>query len=276
MRSFSQRKGLTPIKEIFQIEDIDQDLKNALWNCLTIYYWDKRDFFIDKEGKDFVYLIKVIWINFFKEKLDEMSFKTPENIYKYKNFFFKAEWYRIYDFIEFIINNSDGDLVSRKDVFVDVTNRILERELSGYRIVENLITQITSKEELESIEDALNSTKKISPVKIHLERALQLLSDRKNPDYRNSIKESISAVESLCKLITGDKNATLGLALKKIEATHKIHPALHKSFSLLYGYTSDSDGIRHALLENEALKQEDAKYMLVSCSAFINYLQQKG
>jgi hypothetical protein len=33
----------------------------------------------------------------------------------------------------------------------------------------------------------------------HLNTAIGFLSDRKNPHYRNSIKESISAVESLMK-----------------------------------------------------------------------------
>jgi len=95
------------------------------------------------------------------------------------------------------------------------------------------------------------------------------------PNYRNPIKESISAVESLCNLITGRKD-TLGDALKKLEAKVVIHPALKKGFSSIYGYTSDADGIRHGLLEETNLDFEDAKFMLVSCSAFVNYLIAKS
>jgi hypothetical protein len=43
----------------------------------------------------------------------------------------------------------------------------------------------------------------------------------------------------------------------------------------MYGYTSDADGIRHALLDQPSLSFEDAKFMLVSCSAFANYLVAK-
>jgi hypothetical protein len=75
--------------------------------------------------------------------------------------------------------------------------------------------------------------------------------------------------------LTGNPKATLGQALKQIEKDNNIHPALKSSFSSLYGYTSDADGIRHALLEDDNLNQEDAKFMLVACSAFINYLKQK-
>jgi len=50
---------------------------------------------------------------------------------------------------------------------------------------------------------------------------------------------------------------------------------LKKGFSNLYGYTSSAEGIRHALLEEAKLNFEDAKFMLVSCSAFVNYLIAK-
>jgi hypothetical protein len=102
-----------------------------------------------------------------------------------------------------------------------------------------------------------------------------MLADRKAPDYRNSIKESISAVESLCNLITEDNKATLGKALKKLDDKVALHRCLKNAFDSLYGYTSDADGIRHALLEESNLEFEDAKFMLVACSAFINYLKAK-
>lgn len=106
--------------------------------------------------------------------------------------------------------------------------------------------------------------------------SLSKLSDRKNPDYRNSIKESISAVESICQSLSGDSKAELGKALKLIEDNIGIHAALKKGFSAIYGYTSDEGGIKHAMLEERECFFEDAKYMLVACSAFINYLILKA
>jgi hypothetical protein len=68
--------------------------------------------------------------------------------------------------------------------------------------VNGKIAQITSEEEIVSIEEATTTTDQFKPVSIHLDQALDFLADRKSPDYRNSIKESISAVESMCKLIS--------------------------------------------------------------------------
>jgi len=152
----------------------------------------------------------------------------------------------------------------------------LERENSAYRFVDGVITEITSEDEIKSIEEALKKTSKLSGIYGHLSKALELLSDRKNPDYRNSIKESISAVEGMCQILANDPNATLGKALSIIDKKQSLHTALKKGFSSLYGYTSAADGIRHAMLEESHLTFVDAKYMLVTCTAFINYMLGKA
>lgn len=54
-----------------------------------------------------------------------------------------------------------------------------------------------------------------------------------------------------------------------------IHAAMEKAFTALYGYTSDENGIRHGSMDFSNALAEDAKYMLVSCSAFVNYLIEK-
>jgi len=163
--------------------------------------------------------------------------------------------------------------IETNERFRKTCNGVLEEELSGYRFVGGQIAQITSEEEISEIEEALQTP--LKSVRTHIEKSLELLSDKKSPDYRNSIKESISAVEAICRLITKNDKATLGQALKEVETKIALHGALKKGFSSLYGYTSSADGIRHALLEEAKLNFEDAKFMLVSCSAFVNYLIAK-
>ena len=148
----------------------------------------------------------------------------------------------------------------------------MEVEKSAYRFVNDKITPIVNSEEIEAIEKAID--KESGPVKEHLNSALEKLSDRKKPDYRNSIKESISAVECLVREVVGEKG-TLGDLLKIVDKHVQIHPALRDSFKKRYGYTSDEDGIRHSLMEDSKADFEDAKFMLVTCSAFVNYVRGK-
>jgi len=155
-------------------------------------------------------------------------------------------------------------------------NGVLAAELSAYRFVEGKLAPISSEQDNQTVERAIAQTSDAySPTSEHLKQAVALLARKPIPDYRNSIKESISAVEAICAVVTGDPKATLGQALKVIDSQAPIHGALRSAFEKLYGYTSDAEGIRHALLEENTLEQEDAIFMLVTCSAFVSYVIAK-
>ncbi len=276
---FSQRIGKKDIRQTLQIDSIDRVLENRLWNnILTDFINEINDYAPRYEESQRAKIFKYIWENFYELKADEIpsytdgSVYTPGMIEYLKKWFLKAEWYEKYDLIEFLSDVSD----TLKLNFTTKVNYTLKRELAGFTIIQNKIVQITSEQEVSTIEDALKNTSKYKSVETHLNQALELLSNRGHPDYRNSVKESISAVEAYCSILTNDSKATLGKALTQIEKTHKIHNSLKSSFSALYGYTSDSGGIRHSLLEDDIkVTLEDAKFMLVACSAFINYLKAK-
>lgn len=196
------------------------------------------------------------------------------NIYHLQNYIKKSkEWFTIYDVIESYLNLSSSSTVK---FMTNEFNRIFEDECFGYRISKKKVISITNRDEIKSVEKA--SQTHFSAVNMHIEKAIKLFSSRPQPDYENSIKESISAVESICCIITNSssKDATLGKTLKKLK-DHGIyiHPAMENAYSLLYGYTSNEDGIRHGGIDFKNAPCEDAKYMLISCSAFINYLIEK-
>ncbi len=271
--SFSQREGFEPIKNVIQVNSIDEDLRNSLWNALHIWYWRKVTRIHIIDDKDMCIWIKLLWLNFFKLPVDTLSEIWVHLLEKIRKYYFACKWNKVYDFIEFIARNYPNTSINKE--FMNSCNFYLEKELSAYRFVGGILTTITSEEEITEIEEALGADF-LKPVHTHLKTALSLFSDRKSPDYRNSIKESISAVEAISRLITKKPKATLGDALKKIESKVDIHVALKKAFNKLYGYTSDEQGIRHSLLDESNLDFEDAKFMLVACSAFINYLILKS
>jgi hypothetical protein len=270
---FSKRNKIIPLKKDIQIESVDEELRIRLWNVLKVFYWDN---FVSYSGYSSVrqsnfedYILK-LWHNFFKYSLDDQPLTFNDSLKIIKKNYFSYQWYQIFDFIEFTIANSPN--IKNIVKFPTVCNVVLEEENSAYRIVEGNFTRITDEIEISEIEESISNSDKYYGVKTHLKTALIFISERKQPDYRNSIKESISAVESICQIITNDKKATLGSAIKKIDEKYNLHPALKSAFSSLYGFTSDKDGIRHALLDKSNITFNDAKYMLVTCSSFINYL----
>ena len=260
---FSQRYGHQPVKDALQLDGMDEDLRVSLWNALELCYWG----LLENEwryGQD--NLVTHLWMNFFKYPIDTIPRSNSDGVRQHvRRFLFEHEWYKVYDLMEFVARDLDAS-------FRMVVNNFLETEASGYRFVNGCITQIIDETEIEAIETAVAGENK--PVSEQLSRALEFLSDRHNPDYRNSIKESISAVEGQIRSTLGTDNGTLGALLNNLNQQAPMHPALKDAFSKLYGYTSDESGIRHALIDDgREIKFEEAKFMLVACSAFINYVR---
>ena len=271
---FSKRNKYIPLIKTIQTESVDDELRIRLWNLLKIYYWDKFHGYTGSSSikdSNFESYIYICWHSFFKLAVDKIPHSFNDVLEIIRKRYFDFQWYEIYDFIEFTIRYSPSSIPYLNN-FPKECNVVLKEENSAYRIINGNFTRITDDVEIFEIEESIEQSDKYYGVKTHLKTALSYLSDRKQPDYRNSIKESISAVESICQIITNDKKATLGIALKKIGEMFDLHSALKSAFSNLYGYTSDKDGIRHSYLEKSNLTFNDAKYMLVTCSAFVNYL----
>lgn len=265
MALFSERYGY--VNKPLQLESISDELRNRIWNTYS--------FEICTDDYDYN-------TNYLEEIMDVFGIAISglhgnENLKKdlstFRQWFSKAEWYQIYDFIEAYLDYLPTQ--DRKDASRSF-NSILRAENAGYRIVRNRVAPITNPSEIKSIEQAEQTT--FSSVNTHIQKAVELFSRRPLPDYENSIKESISAVEALCCIITGQSgaNATLGKMIKKLKdhGVH-IHPSMENAFSSLYGYTNDETGIRHGGIDFKNAPAEDAKFMLVSCSAFVNYLIEK-
>ena len=273
---FSERLGYAPVKTQLQIEEINYELKNVLWSFFLEYFLDKLSNLNIEGCDDLGDYARNLWVNFHKRPIDEAPVKYTDGSYiadkSYLKVWLKSfmlenkNWYDPYDIIQFSAKYADAD-------FIPTINKVLEREKSGYRFINGEICPIVSKVEIDEIEQALSSTTTIESVHSHLNASLKYISEKKNPIYRNSVKESISAVEAICKIYTKSEKSTLGDALTKLEKEGNIHPALKSAFSSLYGYTSSSAGIRHSLIENDRpVDFHEAKFMLVTCTSFINYL----
>lgn len=282
MALFSQRRGIRPISKEVQRESIDAELRNMLWSALKIVIWDqwrepdRMTGYASQETKEVHKTVQLIWLHYLKHPLDtvpEFHSGYPKSAYDIlRDYFFDAKWWEIYDFMEFCAANIPEHWA---ESLCSVANGFFESENSAYRFVGLQIVEVTDDQELAEIEDALATP--ISEAKQHIQRSISFLFDRKNPDYRNSVKESISGVEAVCTRLAQKDRATLGDALSELKKYVPLHPAFEAGLKKIYGYTSDSGGIRHALSENDICPTfADAKFMLVSCSAFINYLATKS
>lgn len=284
--NFSERYGYVKPSEVLKREILDKEGETALCNCFDhLSMWLNRydlNSHYGSSDSSYAQLEETIWCFFMNQRRNDFYGYNNHKVKVVATEFLlsdKHEWYQKFDMIEFAIsilrrsNQKDMNFQLIVGKFVQILNATFKRINYAYRVVNDQIVEITDKEEMASIEDAI---KNHSAVKVHLSNALAHLSSRPTPDYRNSIKESVSAIESLCREITGEP--TLGSALKTLEKKGIVIPTfLRSGFEKLYVYTNDSrTGIRHALMNDAEVPQfDEAKFMLVSCSAFVNYIQGK-
>lgn len=282
MKLFSERYNYTKASDVIVREQITEPIQNAICTC-----YDKLENTLRFASINHVDLYtemeKYLWVYFLNRR--ERDFYRGNQHYTVATEVIENEsiqWYKKLDLIELSIlflNRLEKEPYKRINAlgsFVSNLNSHFERLNFAYRVVDKKIVEITSKYEISTIEVAIKESP--SNIKLHLTNALELYAKRPKGDYRNSIKESISAVEAFCREKTG-KNS-FGDALDELKKRDIIIPKmLQEAFKKLYAYTNQPEnGIRHALLDEEGEyipASEDAMFMLVSCSAFVNYLNKK-
>ncbi len=272
MKTFSERNNFVKVTNIIQINDINDALRQSLWNVL-------HEEIMNNDDKDWSKSLKFFSINYFKCPIHTLP-TSPSSRKKWLyDKFIKLEWYKVYDLFEVLISNYD-DFSNKDDcnILIKKINTVLEREVSGYRLVNNSFIGITNDAEIEIIDEAIQDTynNALLGANNHLKSAIDHLSLKPMPDYRNSIKESISAIESIVIKLSNDNSGKFQKLLGDIKEKIQIHGALSSAFEKLYGYTSDDDGIRHAMINDATVGFDEAKYMLISCSAFIHYILMKA
>lgn len=274
---YSERNGYKSISEVMIVKDIPTSLQNAICSC----YDRLRSYMrVNLSSESYYYdMQRYIWAKFLNKRESEYAYGNNTITLFIENRAY--QWYEKFDIIEEslsylrMFDDNNRYHISCFNYLKNDLNSEFERLNVGHRIVDEYIIDIISDEEIASVETVV--AKSDDQVRGHIQNAIMLYSQRPDADYRNSIKESISAVEAFCRKKTGEN--TLGKALKKLEESGMpIHPRLKSAFEQLYAYTNDGNtGIRHALIEVEYVPSNaEALFMLVSCSALINYLGNLG
>lgn len=265
MPSFSQRMGLKPIDKLVQRESFDEETRSRLWNDIQVSIWNHWEYYFGTSSRGVLTrivedIVAEVWSLYLKKPLDAMPKFYPENLDLHTSsyrviraYFFNAKWNEILDFIEFLLEAKAMHQAQTWKYHLGVrVNATLKEENTAYRLIDDRFAEITSEDEIRAISEAQESPYKA--VSDHINQAAIHLWNRKSSDYRNSIKEAISAVESMCRALTGNPKASLGECLGPLDKRIPMHGAFKDALHKLYGYASDEGGLRHGLIEGRALR----------------------
>lgn len=109
----------------------------------------------------------------------------------------------------------------------------------------------------------------------HYDKALQFFRSPSKPDYENTVKEAVCAVEAAGKaLFPSAKAATLGDLAKWLITTKDVSvpKALGQTLIGIYAYRSGGDGVGHGGTVGGPATVEVAEYVLAVCASQIIYL----
>lgn len=275
---FSDRNGIRPISREIQLFELEQDTRIVLFNKLKNLFDQQVE---DRELNDNV-LFKIIVENVFNDIYDNYRDDYSSIFEDILDVFKEGSYDSIIDLIEFVCNlifETDEEYEERyrnsygQCIYIDVRRQMniaFENEYVGYRFVGDKIVKITNEFEIDSIEESFKTP--YDAVNDSIIKAVSYISESGNKDYKNSIKEAITAVEQMANILLGSSGLTLGNAISQLSDKKIIDENLKTAIKSLYKYASETNGIRHGNnKDNGSVTFDDAKLILLICSSTINY-----
>ena len=160
--------------------------------------------------------------------------------------------------------------------FTATVKEIFEHRQLAYYVDTNgppTIFPISTGQEGEAISDAIRTFRAsgLAGAEAHLRKAGELINQG---DWAGSIRESIHSVESIASKLVPNASNSLAAAMKVLEKNYPLHGAFRMGILNLYGYTSNEQGIRHALIDrpDSPAGRDEAVFMLGACASFASYL----
>ncbi|EPY4136474.1 AbiJ-NTD4 domain-containing protein [Klebsiella variicola] len=217
------------------------------------------------------------------EEPDEYQLSHTSALEVLRNLVMGMPWYRFYDMVETVAEK----LIDNDDTFTWGSPKNESYSYSAYR---QRVNELFSEYK---VDWRMNETGLLeSPLPLFLEEKLrsteEKLADRFEParthyvkarayalgahrDAENSIKESVSAIESVCRTFYPDA-CTLGDALKLMRKDGSVSPMLITVIEKFYAYANAEPAVRHGSDKASSVLEHDAELALHFAAAFIRTL----
>ena len=277
--TFSQAHGYEDIPTPLQLEQLPKTARTRIWNVLYDHLRRSRDVnplggptYV---GDPWSSILSALHVHHYVEPLDELTGKFDVWRRRLRKDVEQSIFHRVFDLIVFIMRHSEcpGSFVLRMDDVFKVCQLAYTIDPGPPLAIVPATTPEAGNQLTKSLKELRDAG--LYAATGHLHAASKCVNDR---DWRGSVRESIHAVESVARQVAPNESKTLGGALKSLEKQGVLqHRALTGALSKLYGYTSDEQGIRHALLDEGKANVtiDEAVFMLGACASFASYLWRK-
>ena len=271
--TFSQAQGYEELPAPLKLEELPAEARTHIWNVFYAFIDNTKAPFREIGGvwKNILLTKHIRYDNFSLDEWND-SFEHHRRTLRYS--IEKLPFNQVFDLIQFVFRHA-----MCPPEFIDTMKHTFTHCRLAYTIdAEKPPTIIPAVTEAEgnSIIESLQLLRRggLEGSAAHLRKVSEYINQN---DWAGSIRESIHAVESVARQLDPEASKSLGPALASLEKQQSLHPALKEAFTKLYGYTSDEQGVRHALLDrsNAKVGRDEAVFMLGACASFASYLLRK-
>ncbi|MXY51730.1 MAG: hypothetical protein F4Y86_04260 [Gammaproteobacteria bacterium] len=273
--SFSEAQGYVDVPKPLALEQLPETARTLLWSVLYNHLDDAATGpqpYRSISGGWRTIMHEVHYVHF-SRPADEWSPRLDYIARLYKKRLLEQWTFReVFDFLLFIMHRTNPD-----GGFVQSIKQAFTLERVAYLIVDDgevAIVPAATAPEREALARSMEEIHQagLKGAESHIKESSSCINDGR---WAASVRESIHAVESVARQICPNAKS-LAAALKSLDAG-TLHPALRGAFEKLYGYTSDEQGVRHALLDQDDANvgQDEAVFMLGACASFASFLWRK-
>jgi hypothetical protein len=227
--------------------------------------------------KDFCKMLKIKW-DWTKTQEVEFARTIETNI-------LECEWFNFYEMCQITYsylrehgsNNSQQIKPYTYKDFQEQINALLKDEFLGFELKDGIIEKLGNPVTDTQIREVrvLLKEPEYKGADQHFEKAIRALNMRPNPDVENCIKDAVSAIESVGRVIIGDENALLNDIIKDAEKKNVIPQPLDQTFQKIYAYRGNEPGIAHGAVDISKVTVDEAELILAISAAMIIYLVKK-
>ena len=276
--TFSQAQGYEPIPGPLALGLLSEEARVRLWDCLVVFAWRGslgESHYRWRLEPYWRPIFQLLNSNFLLKPIDEFTEDEGALVNMYRPaVLHDLPLNKVFDLFQMIMRHQNCP----SDFTLGVATTFERFRLAYVVDTEQPVTILpaVTEQEGEAIIGAIKELREagLHGAETHLKKAGELVNEG---DWPGAVRESINAVESVARQLDPDASKELEPALASLERKGRLHPAMKQAFSRLYGYTSDEEGIRHALLTNATSPagKDEAVFMLGACASFASYLWRR-
>lgn len=280
MPGFSDRMGLCPEEESRElVEEVPSYVRIALRDKVVALVT-----YIDRDSR--YWQARPVGIKEFIEELSYLRRQDPPS--DYEDSWRCAEilhgalegltWNEYYDALEWMAKKvlasssvfPEGNICNFPSLRGEV-NKILVRVNAAWTLDGSGEFVRRLDPESSAVESAaLQDAEDLEPVKVHLKKARRYL-DARPCDAANSIKESVSAVESRGKILYSGV-ATLGDVIAKLRRRTDVPQGISNVIEKYYAFANQEPGVRHGGVTAERVTSREADLCYCVALGLVRYL----